>query len=71
MSNRDPHNWFERLHSSVVMLLLGIGILAFLVAIDRPHWFNLRPASGTAAAMSHAAAPAIFANAPDRGGALR
>ncbi len=34
--------------------LLGFGlfVLAFLIAIDRPHWFSIRPVSGTAAAMS-------------------
>lgn len=46
----------ERLRSSIALLLFGLGTLAFLIAIDRPEWFHLRPASGTAAAMSHAAA---------------
>ncbi|WP_333571039.1 hypothetical protein [Sphingomonas sp.] len=51
----------ERLRSSVALLLFGLGTLAFLIAIDRPEWFHLRPGSGTAAAMSHAATVA-----PDR-----
>ncbi|MET3724203.1 MULTISPECIES: hypothetical protein [Sphingomonas] len=51
----------ERLRSSIALLLFGLGTLAFLIAIDRPEWFHLRPASGTAAAMSHASSPA-----PDR-----
>ncbi|RSV36800.1 hypothetical protein CA234_17945 [Sphingomonas sp. ABOLE] len=51
----------ERLRSSIALLLFGLCTLAFLIAIDRPEWFHLRPASGTAAAMSHAASPA-----PDR-----
>ncbi|RDE05452.1 hypothetical protein [Sphingomonas aracearum] len=46
------------LKSSVLMLCFGLGVLAFLVAIERPHWFEVRPATGTAAAMSAAAAPA-------------
>ncbi|HEX7822206.1 MAG TPA: hypothetical protein VF463_16475 [Sphingobium sp.] len=37
-----------------MLLSFGLGILAFLIAIDRPEWFTLRPASGTAAAMSKA-----------------
>lgn len=44
------------LKSSVLMLCFGLGILGFLIAIERPHWFELRPATGTAAAMSAAAA---------------
>jgi hypothetical protein len=48
----------ERLRSSIALLLFGLGTLAFLIAIDRPEWFHLRPASGTAAAMSHASSSA-------------
>ncbi|WP_084583365.1 hypothetical protein [Sphingomonas azotifigens] len=48
----------ERLRSSIALLLFGLGTLAFLIAIDRPEWFHLRPASGSAAAMSQAATPA-------------
>lgn len=51
----------ERMRSSIALLLFGLGTLAFLIAIDRPEWFHLRPASATAEAMSQAAAPA-----PDR-----
>lgn len=40
---------------SMALLAFGLSVLAFLIAIDRPHWFDLRPASGVAAAMSHAA----------------
>jgi len=29
-------------------------VLAFLTAIDRPEWFHLKPATGTAAAMVYA-----------------
>jgi len=48
----------ERLRSlaaTLMMLAFGLAILAFLIAIDRPHWFHIRPASGTAVALSHAA----------------
>lgn len=44
----------EALVGSLALLAFGLGILAFLIAIDRPEWFTLRPASGTAAAMSKA-----------------
>ena len=45
----------ESLRASIIMLCFGLGILAFLVAIERPEWFHIRPVSGTAAAMAHAA----------------
>ncbi|MBB5711981.1 hypothetical protein [Sphingomonas xinjiangensis] len=45
---------FEQLRASLFLLAFGLCTLAFLVAIDRPEWFELRPASGTAAAMSNA-----------------
>ena len=32
-------------------------ILAYLVAIDRAEWFRIRPATGTAVALSHASTP--------------
>ena len=44
----------ETIAGSLMLLSFGLGILAFLIAIDRPEWFTLRPASGTAAAMSKA-----------------
>ena len=40
---------------SLLLLTFGLAVLAFLVAIDRPHWFHIRPMTGTAAAMSLAA----------------
>ncbi|MET0250291.1 MAG: hypothetical protein ABW164_11260 [Sphingobium sp.] len=43
------------LRSAVTLIVFGFGILAFLVAIDRPEWFHLRPSTGTAIALSHAA----------------
>ena len=44
----------ESLRASLMMLAFGLTILAFLVAIDRPHWFKIHPVSGAAAAMSNA-----------------
>lgn len=42
----------ESLGSTIFILCFGIGLLAFLIAIDRPHWFQLRPMSGVAKALS-------------------
>ena len=50
--HRDP---VKSAYGSMILLVFGLAILAFLVAIDRPHWFKLRPASGVAAAMYYAA----------------
>ena len=50
----------HRLGASLGMLCFGLTLLALLIAIERPHWFVLRPVSGTAAALANAstAAPA-------------
>lgn len=50
----------QRLGASLTMLAFGLTLLALLIAIERPHWFVLRPVSGTAAALANAstAAPA-------------
>ena len=50
----DNKSLFEQLRASLIMLAFGLATLAFLIAIDRPEWFELRPVSGTAAAMSNA-----------------
>jgi hypothetical protein len=44
----------ERARASLLMLAFGLGVLGFLVAIERPQWFVVRLASGTARAMSMA-----------------
>jgi hypothetical protein len=63
MMHKDPRSddrtMSESLRASLIMLVFGLSILAVLVAIDRPHWFHLKPATGTATALSIAA---------DRGG---
>ncbi|MFN3434924.1 MAG: hypothetical protein ACK4ZY_11060 [Sphingomonas sp.] len=38
----------------LALLIFGLTVLAFLTAIDRPEWFRLKPATGTAAAMVYA-----------------
>jgi hypothetical protein len=49
----------QQVRASLFMLAFGLSTLAFLIAIDRPEWFEVRPVSGSAAAMSNAgAAPA-------------
>ena len=42
----------ESFRSTLFVLCFGVGLLAFLIAIDRPHWFSLHPATGVAKAMS-------------------
>jgi hypothetical protein len=44
----------EPLWSSVFFLGFGLALLLFLVAIEHQNWFTLKPATGTAAAMSYA-----------------
>jgi hypothetical protein len=55
----DPATTDDRplhpLWGKLALLAFGLCILAFLTVIDRPGWFHLRPASGTAAALTLAA----------------
>ncbi|ONF96645.1 hypothetical protein [Sphingomonas jeddahensis] len=46
----------EPFWSSVFFLSFGIALLLFLVAIEHQNWFTLKPATGTAEAMSYASA---------------
>jgi hypothetical protein len=46
---------FERFLPNLLLLAFGVGTLLFLVAVEHQDWFELRPVSGTAAAMSQAA----------------
>ncbi|MDO7844087.1 hypothetical protein [Sphingomonas immobilis] len=55
--HEKPSKPMESLRATMLWLAFGIGVLAFLVAIGRPEWFHLRPASGTAVALSLAAQP--------------
>lgn len=58
----DPHpqhrSLIESARASLLMLAFGLSVLAFLIAIDRPEWFQVRPATGTAAAMANASTTA-------------
>ncbi len=54
MNDDDPRVAYEKLRSALIMLCFGLGILAFLIAIDKREWFRLRPASGVAAALHEA-----------------
>lgn len=46
----------ESVWASIFLLCFGVGVLAFLTAIDRQQWFHIKPATGTAVALSKAAA---------------
>ncbi|MET0240132.1 MAG: hypothetical protein ABW184_09575 [Sphingobium sp.] len=52
--DHDEKEGVETLRTSLLMLAFGLAMLAFLIGIDRQQWFELRPASGTATAMSKA-----------------
>lgn len=52
--NNDRRAMLEKLARSLMLLSFGLALLAYLIAIDRPQWFDLRPASGTATAMANA-----------------
>lgn len=38
----------------VLLLAFGLGVLGFLVAVDRADWFAIHPATGTSLAMARA-----------------
>lgn len=44
----------EPVWSSLFLLAFGVAILLFLTAVEHQNWFSLKPATGTAAAMSYA-----------------
>jgi len=55
----DPWNSdtdrFSRLRASFWLLVFGIVVMGYLMAIGHPDWFVLRPVSTASAAMSQAA----------------
>lgn len=53
--NRNRHAVIETWRGSWKFLAFGLAVLAYLVAIERPQWFVLRPATGTAIALGRAA----------------
>jgi hypothetical protein len=58
MSDAERTRLRQSLVGNFLLLLFGLGVLGFLVAIDRADWFTLRPVSGTSVALSHAATSA-------------
>jgi hypothetical protein len=56
-NNSSSHNDDEAMNplwGRLALLMFGLTVLAFLAAIDRPGWFRVKPATGTAAAMVYA-----------------
>lgn len=53
-SNHADERPLNPLWGRLALLMFGLTVLAFLTAIDRPEWFRLKPATGTAAAMVYA-----------------
>lgn len=54
----------RRLRGTMGLLSVGLAVLAFLVAIDRPEWFHARPANGATISAPHTpAAQKIFKTA--------
>ncbi|WP_395392617.1 hypothetical protein WBP07_16205 [Novosphingobium sp. BL-8A] len=51
----DRERLRQALRSNLLLFLFGLGVLGFLVAIDRAEWFSLKPATGTSVSMHHAA----------------
>ncbi|WP_231636166.1 MULTISPECIES: hypothetical protein [unclassified Novosphingobium] len=56
MTDAERARLRQSLIGNFLLLLFGLGVLGFLVAIDRADWFTLRPVSGTSVALSHASA---------------
>lgn len=57
MKNGDQtsnRRMMEVLGGRLLLVLFGLGVLGFLVAIDRADWFAIRPATGTSIAMAAA-----------------
>ncbi|SEJ80057.1 hypothetical protein SAMN05428950_103228 [Sphingomonas sp. OV641] len=44
----------EPIWASVFLLAFGCALLLFLIAIEHQNWFELKPATGTAEAMTYA-----------------
>jgi hypothetical protein len=60
----EKKNKVERLHATLMLIAFGLTVLAFLVAIERPEWFHIRPVSATAMAMSLASTEKAEATKP-------
>lgn len=57
ISEAERNRSRESLVGTLLLLLFGCSVLAFLVAVDRAEWFAIRPATGTSVAMSQASVP--------------
>jgi hypothetical protein len=55
MNDPDRDSIVSSAFSTVVALAYGLLMLGFLVAIDHGEWLQIKPASGTAQALSLAA----------------
>lgn len=55
MNDAERARLRQSLVGNFLLLLFGLGVLGFLVAVDRADWFTLRPVSGTSVALSKAA----------------
>ncbi|WP_395329516.1 hypothetical protein WBP06_15350 [Novosphingobium sp. BL-8H] len=55
MNDAERARLRQSLVGNFLLLLFGLGVLGFLVAVDRAEWFTLRPVSGTSVALSKAA----------------
>jgi len=52
--DENSKSWAGSFRAGLAMLTFGLGTLGYLVAIDHPEWFHLRPMTGAAVAMSAA-----------------
>jgi hypothetical protein len=51
---QERKRMIEVLTGRALLLLFGLGVLGFLVAIDRADWVSMRPATGTSIAIARA-----------------
>jgi hypothetical protein len=54
MERLEKKRMIEVFTGRALLLLFGLGVLGFLVAVDRTEWFSIRPATGTSIAMANA-----------------
>lgn len=54
MERLERKRMIEVFTGRALLLLFGLGVLGFLVAVDRSEWFSIRPATGTSIAMANA-----------------
>lgn len=54
MERLEKKRMIEVFTGRALLLLFGLGVLGFLVSVDRAEWFSIRPATGTSIAMANA-----------------